>query len=360
MPDEDDDAIEGARLEVTAYTDHASFIEPVGAVQDLQRTLRLSARTSHASHLSPPLSLSVRPTSAAVSDDTGAHIAVIQNLPTVHRGCAAQPSGRTASFRDLLTPTTTHFVEDADTRRWRIMPALNTRQGSESGDLSTTHRSHQTALARHLNLGSGTPNVEVTVDPAATESLRRLHQRADWILTVDRFLGINLYEQALQAGGRDQYLLDYAPDFIEGIGDRLTVTTAHRGEVAALLSSAMKEIDLAPIDASVGDLLRTLSVVSGRLALRLLGEDNLAREAVSLGALIMHLRKRGELDGTIIIPVDAHPEIFGSGPATTAPADATCSSYASGNARSASNASKSRHVARQHYRKPWPTASLNN
>ena len=313
MPDEDDDAIEGARLEVTAYTDRASFIEPVSAVQDLQRSLRLSARTSRASHLSPPLSLSVRPMSAVASDETGAHLAVVQNLPTAHRGTAALPSGRTASFRDLLTPTTTHLVEGADIRRWRIMPALNTRQGYEHGDLSTAHRSHQTALARHLDLGSGTPNVEVTVDPVAEESLRRLHQRADWVLTVDRFLGINLYEQALQTGGRDQYLLDYAPDFIEGIGDRLTVTTAHRGEVAALLSSAMKEIDLAPLDASVGDLLRTLSVVSGRLALRLLGEDNLAREAVSLGALIMHLQKRGELDNTIIIPVDAHPEIFASG-----------------------------------------------
>lgn len=313
VPDDDDDATEGARLEVTTYTDHASFIEPVSAVQDLQRTLRLSARTSRASHLSPPLSLSVRSMSAVSSDQAGAHIAVVQNLPTAHQGLAAAPSGRTASFRDLLTPTTTHLIEDADTRRWRIMPALHTRPGNEHGDFSSAHRAHQTALAKHLELGPGTPSLEVAIDATAAESLRRLHQRADWILTVDRFLGINLYEQALQAGSRGQYLLDYAPDFIEGIGDRLTVTTAHRDEVAALLRSAMEEIDLAPLDASVGDLLRTLSVVSGRLALRLLGEDNLAREAVSLGALIMHLQKRGELDNTIVIPVDAHPEIFGSG-----------------------------------------------
>ncbi|GAA3448855.1 helicase HerA domain-containing protein [Dactylosporangium matsuzakiense] len=315
VPDDDDDAVDAARLELTAYTNHVSFIEPVSAIQDLQRTLRLSARTSHASHLSPPLSLAVRPMSAIATDDAGAHLAVVQNLPVSDRGFVAQSSGRTASFRDLLTPTTTHLVEDGDdtVRRWRIMPALQTRPGNEYGDLSTAHRAHQTALARHLNLGTGTPNVEVTIDQERAETLRRLHHRADWILTVDRFLGINLYEQALHVGGRDHYLLDYAPDFVEGIGDRLTVTTAYRSEVAALLSNAMREIDLAPMDASVGDLLRALSVVSGRLALRLLGEDSLAREAVSLGALIMHLQKRGELDQTIVIPVDAHPEIFGSG-----------------------------------------------
>ncbi|MBU2663384.1 DUF87 domain-containing protein [Actinoplanes bogorensis] len=314
MPDDEEDGAEGTRLEVTAYTDHVSFIEPVSLLQDLQRNLRLSARASRASHLSPPLSLSVRPMSAAASDDAGAHIAIVQNLPTSERGFTTQTTGRTASFRDLLTPTTTRLVDGTgELRRWSIMPALHTRPNTDHGELSMAHRVHQTALARHLGLGAGTPTVEITVDSTRTENLRRLHQRADWILTVDRFLGINLYEQALQTGGRDEYLLDYAPDFIEGIGDRLTVTTAHRGEVASLLSSAMKEIDLAPFDASVGDLLRTLSVVSGRLALRLLGEDNLAREAVSLGALVMHLLKQGELDNTIIIPVDAHPEIFGSG-----------------------------------------------
>lgn len=91
VPDEEDDAIEGARLEVTAYTDHASFIEPVSAVQELQRTLRLAARTSRASHLSPPLSLSVRSMSAIASDEAGAHLAVVQSLPTARRGYAAQP-----------------------------------------------------------------------------------------------------------------------------------------------------------------------------------------------------------------------------------------------------------------------------
>jgi len=107
--------------------------------------------------------------------------------------------------------------------------------------------------------------------------------------------------------------LDYAPDFVEGIGERLTVTTSRRDEVQDLLAAAMEELGLGLVEQSVGGVLTTLSVVSGRLALRLLEDGSLAREAVSLAAVMKHLQERGDLEGLIIVPVDSHPEIFGPG-----------------------------------------------
>ncbi len=101
------------------------------------------------------------------------------------------------------------------------------------------------------------------------------------------------------------------PDFVEGIGDRLTVTTTHRDEVEFLLAGAMSDLGLDAVESSVGSVLQTLAVVSGRLALRLLENTTQAREAVSLAALIGHLKSRDELENTIVVPVDAHPEIFG-------------------------------------------------
>ena len=89
------------------------------------------------------------------------------------------------------------------------------------------------------------------------------------------------------------------------------MTTTHRGEVERLLSDAMTELDLAAVAESVRDLLSHLQVVSGRLALRLVGRSSLATEAVSLAALMAYLRHRGDLDGTIVVPVDAHQEVFG-------------------------------------------------
>jgi len=45
---------------------------------------------------------------------------------------------------------------------------------------------------------------------------------------LDRFIGIDLFDdpgdQSLATAAR-KYLLDYAPEFIEGLGHRLIVTT---------------------------------------------------------------------------------------------------------------------------------------
>ena len=58
--------------------------------------------------------------------------------------------------------------------------------------------------------------------------LLRIHQSTDWIILLDRFIGIDLFDdpgdQYLATTAR-KYLLDYAPEFIEGLGHRLIVTT---------------------------------------------------------------------------------------------------------------------------------------
>jgi DNA phosphorothioation-dependent restriction protein DptH len=57
-------------------------------------------------------------------------------------------------------------------------------------------------------------------------------------------------------------------------------------------------------------ILSHLKTISGRLALRVMDDPNRAREAVGLGAVAAYLRERGDLDDAILIPVDAHPELF--------------------------------------------------
>jgi hypothetical protein len=59
------------------------------------------------------------------------------------------------------------------------------------------------------------------------------------------------------------------------------------------------------------DLLKTLSSVSGRLALRLFKKDTIAMEAIGLAATVMHLKKEDKLTNVILFPVDAHPDLFG-------------------------------------------------
>jgi hypothetical protein len=88
------------------------------------------------------------------------------------------------------------------------------------------------------------------------------------------------------------------------------VTTAWREEVEDILALAMKELGFSAVEESVSEALQALKSVSGRLALRMIHDNTRAREAAGLGAVVAWLKSTGELRNSVLLPVDAHPEIF--------------------------------------------------
>lgn len=308
-----EEPVEPRRVEVIGYSDSAAYVHPVPALAELQAKARAQEVTSRANHLFPPLSLSVRPASQVLDDASWAHLALVQDVGPMTIELAA-PAERQPSFRDLLVPLVTRSSAGEGELAWESLPATGATSATGEYGLATAHRAHQRSLGR-LTTGNdqaGVPAVRVILDGESQARISRVHERADWVVGIDRFIGVDLYEGTAAAAMTRTYLLDYAPDFVEGIGDRLTVTTANRAEVERLLDGAMRELGLVNVEQSVGAVLSTLTVVSGRLALRLLEETSMAREAVSLAAVISHLRQRGALDDLIVVPVDAHPEIFGA------------------------------------------------
>lgn len=295
------------RTEVIAYTDSWSYVSPVPKLLALQADLRHRDSVTSSTHLAPPLSLSVRTAESLMEDSSEAHLALLQDPGVASLGLGTIAERR-PSFRDMLVPLVTTSREENGDLVWQSVPCVG--GGPGDSELVSLHRAHQRALARHSG-GSpdSVPAVHVILDGDAQARIRAAHQRADWVIGIDKFVGVNLFESGLS----EPFILDYAPDFVEGIGDRLTVTTTHRSEVEFLLAGAMSELGLDEVESSVGSVLQTLAVVSGRLALRLLENTTQAREAVSLAALVGHLTARGELANTIVVPVDAHPEIFGHG-----------------------------------------------
>ena len=299
------------RLEAIVHADRHSYTRPLPALQQLQAELRVVTRDRPGSHLLPPLSLAVRDTEDILKDDQAAHVALIQGLAGASLTTTPTVPDRATSLDALLTATVTNTHVEGDARTVLTMPALRSRGTQGDGDIAAAHSSHQAAVGYALSVHGGYPAIRVDVDVPSLARLATLHARADWVLTVDRHLGVGIFEDQLGGAVPDSFILDYAPDFVDGIGDRLTVTTTHRSEVQRILGKAMRELGLSSDGKDASDVLRSLSAVSGRLALRLLGDSTLARESVSLAALMMHLQDKGELDGKIIIPVDAHPEIFG-------------------------------------------------
>ncbi len=312
LEDEDDPR----RLELLAYSDNPSFTRPVSALADLQRALRRKDLARRTTHLVPPVSLALRSVNELKSDPQDAHLALMQDIGTPTVGFASAPE-RQPAFEDLLVPLVTRSFNDAGDLVWESAAAV----GGGDGGLPAVHRAHQRAVARYYSGPDGAvPSVRVILDGEGQARISAAHSRADWVIGVDRFVGVDLFESGGEGSFGEAYILDYAPDFVEGIGERLTVTTGNRREVEVLLEGAMRELGLATVQHSVGAVLSTLAVVSGRLALRLLESNNRAREAVSLAAVVTHLRARGELDGLIVVPVDAHPEIFGAAARDAGPA----------------------------------------
>jgi hypothetical protein len=310
-PADDDDRPDPRRLEVLAYSDSPSFTQPVPGLVDLQAALRRREFAQRTTHLTPSLSLSVRPVAQLKSDPQAAHLVIIQDIGAPLVGFGTDPERRPA-FEDLLVPIVTRPFDREGDLVWESVPATGPSTGGADSDLPVVHRAHQRAVARYLAAPEGTvPAVVVELDGEHQARIRAAHTRADWVIGIDRFIGVDLFESGATGSIGESYILDYAPDFVEGIGERLTVTTANHREVELLLEDAMRDLGLDQVEHSVRDVLETLAVVSGRLALRLLQNTTHAREAVSLAAVVAHLRQRGDLDGLIVVPVDAHPEIFG-------------------------------------------------
>lgn len=228
------------------------------------------------------------------------------------------------SFYGLLARLTSSFESDDEGCSWFYHLAYSdgggrVRHPAQPGytaELVETQQRFLAALGANAELdGSGTlPAICVHLSQEQRMEVDRIHARSDWVVTLDRFLGVELFDDPSDvnvAASSRKYLLDHAPEFLEGLGHRMMVTTTHRGEIEGVLSRAMSELGFDMVEESAGEVLEHLKTISGRLALRVLGDDGLAREAVSLGVVAAYLKARGELDNSILVPVDAHPELFG-------------------------------------------------
>ncbi len=313
------------RLEVVAYGEFDRYAQPLAPLTDFQRhregqlsgigeidvdTTRTDGPKRSPSPLFPALGASLRPLERIAADPESIHLSLafgVSQLSTA--STPAEALDRFASLDDLLCPIVTTNLPDSE-NTWAVSPALNPRSNTNNATIVTTHHSHQAAVGKSLGL-DGPPALRVEVAGDTLDDIRVLHERSDWVLTLDRFVGLNFYESGPFRKGTRNYILDYAPDFIEGMSHRLTVTTSHRAEVSSILKHAMTELGLDALDASSTQILDDLMTVSGRLILRLQSSEGFARESVSLAALVSHLRGQNKLDGAIIVPVDSHQEIFG-------------------------------------------------
>lgn len=314
------------KLEVICHA-HKPLPLRMGALEALRRDVYEQQHRTKRQFLSPTFSLALRPTDSMgkmSGGDVNLSLLMDHMRPEV-KAVTAECKEDSASFYGLLIRLLPEFECDENGATWRHLlsfPKQAVRErhpayGPYTTELADTHQVFLNGVARVLDPSVGVasmPAVVSRLEPHDRMRVDLLHESSDWVVTLDRFLGVEFFDNPGHpelSRVAHRYLLDYAPEFLEGLGHRLLVTTSHRQEVEEMLSGAMNELGFGMVEESVGEVLQHLKTVSGRLALRVIGDANLAREAVSLGVVAVYLRSKGELEDSILVPVDAHPELFG-------------------------------------------------
>jgi DNA phosphorothioation-dependent restriction protein DptH len=306
------------RLDVVVHT-HEPLPPSVPVLDQLARELHDTQTRGH-SHLSPLVAVAIRSYERVADGSGGAfNLAVVQDLlPARVEAVPDDDREDSSSFYGLLPRLLPSNSTENGRMSWRhriSLPARAPRErhpvvGPLTNDLVDLQRSYLQAVAKGLPgaVDGSVPALVVNIHDRERDLLEAIHRDSDWVLTLDRGMGPEYFESP--SAPERHYLLDYAPEFLEGIGYRLMVTTSHRQEVESILARAMGDLGFGMVEESVGIILDHLRTVSGRLALKIVGDDAHAREAVGLGLVAAHLRARGTLNDAILVPVDAHPEIF--------------------------------------------------
>ncbi len=302
---DESDAKADYRLVVKCYADRFSFSNPVRKLNELQVS-RSGAVKTGLSHLAPPIGVSVRNRERLIEDTDNVHLAVALGIATGEIANRSLRYPRKAHMDGLISGTQTE--KNSETEKWFTTAHLG---GEEKSYLSRLHHSYLGCVKGEDIEQEDYLGVQVELGTNTKFEIRALHDRADRVVTIDRFVGLDWYEEAQSIGLGATYVLDYTPDFVEGMSDRLIVTTRYRDEIVRVVGSAMREMGLAAIGTETS-VISNLGLVSGRLALNLLSRNPQAHEAVGLAVTISYLKSEGQLDGWVVIPVDSHLEIFGT------------------------------------------------
>ncbi|GAJ09346.1 unnamed protein product, partial [marine sediment metagenome] len=234
-------------------------------LDQLVRDLQQDNVSSGASHLLPAVQLTRRPLGLEqVRDlpgrDVNISIATDVFSPKFGAIVPENATGVSNSAEGLLTRWITAFaLEDSGCRWTRYVRVDGDSARAEllTRRLLEGHGLHLQAMAKMIDpaAGKGTvPAVTLCLGPGEKQLLDYLHDQSEWVLTVDRNVGVEFYDYPREpelSRESEKYIIDHVPEFTDGLGHRLIVTTSWHGEVADVLRKALDELELASDDESV-------------------------------------------------------------------------------------------------------------
>lgn len=191
------------------------------------------------------------------------------------------------------------------------------------GEKHPSRRTHTETLTRlqdlilrtvscHLNIGSVRPVLRTDITPEKAIELKNLHRLCDWVVTLDRNVGIEYFDSPRDNQDiYDAYVIDCVPER-EDLGClQLITSTTNLEEVRNLLHRALGQMGLSHSRQNAEFLLEHLKALSGRLAIRLTGHRPATSELIALAMSHANCQRASvgdkcwvSLEDGFIIPVD--------------------------------------------------------
>ncbi|REE95773.1 methylation-associated defense system ATP-binding protein MAD8 [Thermomonospora umbrina] len=271
--------------------------------------------------LIPKLAVAVRPLHEfrASSSEQAAHITVLFDAFSGESFDAA-PGGDPgmAPVHGLVQDVSILYSENEETVTWqkqpRHGPAHPIRGAEELSDLLSALPATISSAAAAVATGEPgvglVPRVTLNLDARDGALLHQAHRSSDWVITIDRTLGIEYFDSP-GSKRRPAYVIDFDVESAEGLGHHLVISSRSVDELRTLLAPVCAQHGFDVDARHTGTFFEQLRLLSGRLAFKLASATPTQRtEVLGLALARLFLDYQGVLADQVLVPLDAHLGLY--------------------------------------------------
>lgn len=277
--------------------------------------------TPTGSHLHPKLALAIRPTREFRDNPAhhAAHLTFLFDLfPAEEIGVAPIATPARSPIHGLVQSFHVDYQEDRNTVAWRRQAEYSLASplpdAEELTDLLSSLAVLMASATATVATSQPGPDLRPVVTLALTAEdralLHQVHEVSDWVLTLDRNMGIEFFDHRASTA-RPDYLIDHSPDMVSELGHRLFITSRSLTELETMVRPMLTEHGIQKAEGRYAlTILNQLRSLSGRLAFKLISSSAQRTEALGLALARLYLEHQDVFANQIVVPLDAHIDLY--------------------------------------------------
>jgi hypothetical protein len=279
-------------------------------------------RTRQVSGLIPKLAVAVLTLAEfrAAADERPSHLTFLFDAFSGETFDAALGSVSTGTLpvHGLVQDVDVRYIEDDEGVLWHKQPrhgrAVAFPGAEEACDLLAALPAVISSCAAAVatgQVGAGlVPQVTLGLSASDGALLHQAHRSSDWVITVDRTLGMEYFDSP-GSSRRPDYVIDFESLTDGGLGHHLVISSRSIDELRALLAPAIGAHGLSVDPRHAGTFFEQLRLLSGRLTFKLASTTASQRtEVLGLALARLYLDYQGVLADQVVVPLDDHLELY--------------------------------------------------